>query len=198
MSKQFAPSVQRNREDILGVLRDVLPEQGLVLEVASGSGEHAVYFAQGLPGVTWQPSDRDPQALASIRAWSEEAGLQNLRNPIELDVVGEDWGIERADAIVAINMVHISPWAACEGLITGAGRVLPPEGTLFLYGAYFRADRDTAPSNLEFDRSLRERDPRWGVRQLEKVVDTAAAAGLDLCSLVDMPNNNYSVVFRRV
>ena len=197
MSKQFAPSVQRNREDILGVLRDVLPEQGLVLEVASGSGEHAVYFAQGLPGVTWQPSDRDPQALASIRAWSEEAGLPNLRKPLELDVAGEDWEIVRADAIVAINMVHISPWAACEGLISGAGRVLPPEGTLFLYGAYFRADRDTAPSNLEFDRSLRERDPRWGVRQLEKVVDTAAAAGLDLCSLVDMPNNNCSVVFRR-
>ena len=198
MSKQFAPSVQRNREDILAVLRDVLPEQGLVLEVASGSGEHAVYFAQELPGVTWQPSDRDPQALASIRVWSKEAGLPNLRKPLELDVAGEDWGIERADAIVAINMVHISPWAACEGLISGAGRVLPPEGTLFLYGAYFRADRDTAPSNLEFDRSLRERDPRWGVRQLEKVVDTAAAAGLDLCSLVNMPNNNYSVVFRRV
>lgn len=198
MSKQFAPSVQRNREDILGVLREVLPEQGLVLEVASGSGEHAVYFAERLPGVTWQPSDRDPDALASIRAWSEEAGLQNMRKPLQLDVAGGDWGIEQADAVVAINMVHISSWAACEGLMAGAGRVLPTEGTLFLYGAYFRADRDTAPSNLEFDRSLRERDPRWGVRQLEKVVDTAAAVGLDLYRLVDMPNNNCSVVFRKV
>ena len=198
MAKQIAPSVQRNRADILTVLARVLPREGLVLEVASGSGEHAVYFADALAPLVWQPSDLDPDALASIRAWSSEAGLQNLQDPLELDVTSQEWGIDRADAVVAINMLHISPWSACEGLISGAARVLIPGGTLYLYGAYLRADRQTAPSNLEFDRSLRSRNAQWGVRQLEKVVDAGKGAGLDLSEVVDMPNNNYSVVFKRV
>ncbi len=197
MAKQTAPSVARNRDDILGVLRGVLPERGLVLEVASGSGEHGVYFAEELSDLTWQPSDRDPEALESIRAWSDEAGLPNLRAPLVLDVTSGDWGIESADAVVAINMLHISPWAACEGLMAGAVRVLPPGGVLYLYGAYLRSDRETAPSNLEFDRSLRKRNKEWGVRQLENVVDRAASSGLDLSEVLDMPNNNCSVVFRR-
>ena len=197
MTKQCAPSVQRNRDDILGVLKRVLPGSGTVLEIASGSGEHALYFASHLTGVVWQPSDRDPEALDSVRSWREEAALPNLREPLEIDVSGDDWGIEAADAVVAINMVHISPWPSCEGLLAGASRLLPEGGPLYLYGADFRADRETAPSNLEFDKSLRARNPDWGVRELEKVVDTARGVGLDLSEVVDMPNNNYSVVFRR-
>ena len=195
--KQHAPSTERNRDDILAVLRQVLPERGTILEIASGTGQHAVYFAPHFPRAVWQPSDRTPEALASIRAWAAEVGLPNLRDPLRIDVTSPEWPIEAADAIVNINMLHISPWTACQGLFAGAARTLGTGAPLFYYGAFIRADRETAPSNLEFDRSLRERDPAWGVRKLEEVVEVARQAGLHLDEVVDMPNNNFSVVFRR-
>ena len=199
--KRDSPSVARNKDAILGVLRQVLPERGTVLEIASGSGQHAIAFAPEFPDVVWQPSDVDPDALASINAWRDEAGCANLREPIRLDVMDDDWGLDgelgRVDAIVCINMVHISPWAACEALLAGAACVLRERAPLYLYGAYFRQDRPTAPSNTDFDHSLRARNPQWGVRWLEHVVATARGSGLDFDFVLDMPNNNYSVVFRR-
>jgi hypothetical protein len=196
--KQHAPSTERNRDDILGVLRQVLPARGTILEIASGSGQHAVHFAPHFPAALWQPSDRTAESLASIRAWSAEAGVPNLRDPLELDVTAPDWPVESADAIVNINMLHISPWAACEGLMAGAARVLNAGAPLFYYGAFLRQDRETAPSNLAFDRSLRDRDATWGVRQLEDVIALAESCGLTHDRVVDMPNNNYSLVLRRV
>ncbi|MBV2148443.1 DUF938 domain-containing protein [Sphingobium sp. AS12] len=194
--KRHAPATLRNRDAILAILRDVLPSAGLVLEVASGSGEHAIHFAAALPALDWQPSDPDPAALGSIAAWRAEAGLPNLRAPILLDAAG-DWPINRADAILCINMVHISPWDGTLGLLRGAGRVLPPGGLLYLYGPYIRDDVETAPSNLAFDASLKARDPRWGVRRLEDVVAAAEAQGLRFDRVVEMAANNLSVIFRR-
>lgn len=194
--KRHAPATLRNRDAILTILRDALPSAGLVLEVASGSGEHAIHFAAALPALDWQPSDPDPAALASIAAWRAEAGLPNLRPPLLLDAAG-DWPIDRADAILCINMVHISPWEATIGLLKGAGRVLPPAGLLYLYGPYIRDDVGTAPSNLAFDASLKARDPRWGLRRLEDVVAAAEAEGLRFDRLVEMAANNLSVIFRR-
>lgn len=194
--KRHAPATLRNRDAILTILRDALPPAGLVLEVASGSGEHAIHFAAALPALDWQPSDPDPAALASIAAWQAEAGLPNLREPIQIDAAG-DWPIDRADAIVCINMVHISPWDATLGLLKGAGRVLPPGGLLYLYGPYIRDGVETAPSNLAFDASLKARDPRWGVRRVEDVVAAGAAQGLRFDRLVEMAANNLSLIFRR-
>lgn len=194
--KRYAPATLRNRDAILTVLRDALPPAGLVLEVASGSGEHAIHFAAALPALEWQPSDPDPAALASIAAWRAEAGLPNVRAPILLDAAG-DWPIDRADAILCINMVHISPWDATLGLLRGAGRALPTGGLLYLYGPYIRDDVETAPSNLAFDASLKARDPRWGVRRLEDVVAAAERQGLRFDRLVEMAANNLSVIFRR-
>ena len=195
--KQHASSTERNRDDILAILRQVLPDRGTILEIASGSGQHAVYFAPHFPGAAWQPSDHTAETLASIRAWAAEAAVPNLRDPLELDVTAPVWPIDSADAIVNINMLHISPWTTCEGLLAGAARVLGPGAPLFYYGAFFRRDRATAPSNVEFDRSLRERDPSWGVRQLEDVVQLAQSHGLSFDCVTDMPNNNYSLVLRR-
>jgi SAM-dependent methyltransferase len=195
--KEHAPSAERNRDEIFTALREALPDEGLVLELASGSGQHAVHFAERLPGVSWQPTDRDTKAIASIRAWAEEAALPNLRDPIELDATQTTWPIESADAIVNINMIHISPWETCEGLLAGARRTLRPGAPLFYYGAFFRRDRETAPSNLEFDRSLRGRDPRWGVRQLEDVLALADTHGLQFDRVLDMPNHNYSLILRQ-
>ncbi|RJG56768.1 DUF938 domain-containing protein [Sphingobium terrigena] len=194
--KRHAPATLRNRDAILLILRDILPPAGLVLEVASGSGEHAIHFAAALPALEWQPSDPDPAALASIAAWQAEAGLANLRAPIQLDAAG-DWPVDRVDAILCINMVHISPWDATLGLMQGAGRALPPGGLLYLYGPYIRDDVETASSNLAFDASLKARDPRWGVRRLEDVVAAAEAQGLRFDRLVEMAANNLSVIFRR-
>lgn len=193
--KLDSPSVERNRDAILAVLHEVLPASGTVLEIASGSGQHAIWFAPRVPGLVWQPSDVGDEELASIRDWSAEVPSPNLRAPLRLDVTADDWGVATADAIVCINMVHITPWSTCLALLAGAARVLATAAPLYLYGAYFRRDRATAPSNLEFDRSLRARDARWGVRWLEDVVAAAAAAGLALDLVRDMPNNNYSVVF---
>jgi hypothetical protein len=196
--KRFAPATERNREPIGAVLREVLPATGLVLEVASGSGEHAVHFASLFPRLDWQPSDPDPDAVASIRAWADEAGLTNLREAVALDAAAAAWPLRRADAIVCINMVHISPWAATLGLLDGAAGLLAPGAPLYLYGPYRRRDVPTAPSNEAFDRSLKERNPEWGLRNLEDVVAEAERRSFRLGRVVEMPANNLSVVFRRV
>jgi hypothetical protein len=193
-----SPSTARNREPILQALRPHLPARGSVLEIAAGAGEHAVFLAAALPHLRWRPTDAEDEALASIAAWRAHAGLPNLEPPLRLDAADPDsWPVERADAIVAINMVHISPWAATEGLLAGAGRLLPKGGVLFLYGPYLERNVETAPSNLEFDRSLRRRNPAWGVRQLDAVAGQAAANGLALAQRIAMPANNLSLVFRR-
>jgi SAM-dependent methyltransferase len=195
--KRRAPATERNRDAIAAVLRGVLPPHGLVLEVASGTGEHAAYFARLFPALTWQPSDPDPDALNSIAAWAADADLPNLREPVQLDASGT-WPFTQADAVLCINMAHISPWAATLGLLDGAARLLPSGAPLCLYGPYRRDGIPTAPSNEAFDRSLRERNPEWGVRNLEDVAAEAERRSLRLDRLVEMPANNLSVVFRRM
>ena len=195
---RISPSTARNRAPIRDGLKTCLPTRGEVLEIAAGAGEHAVFFAQGFPGLAWRPTDPDPEALASIAAWRARAALPNLLEPLRLaaaDPAG--WPVARADAVVNINMIHIAPWAACEGLMAGAGRVLAAGGLLFLYGPYFEPDVETAPSNLAFDESLKARNPAWGLRNLEAVTALAAGHGLDLERRVAMPANNLSLVFRR-
>lgn len=193
--KQHAPATERNREAIHDVLARHLPPRGRVLEIASGSGEHAVYFARRFPAIEWQPSDGDPAAIASIAAWRDEAALDNLLAPIALDVASRpstSW--PSADVIVCINMVHISPWSAALALFAGAERTLAVGGLLYLYGPY-RFGGTTAPSNEAFDRSLRARDPRWGVRDVDDL--EAAARGFALVETIAMPANNHSLLFRR-
>ena len=169
-----------------------------MLEVASGFGEHAVYNAAALPGLQWRPTERDADSLSGIAAWREHAALPNLLPPLQLDAADPDsWPLERADVVVNINMIHISPWAATQGLMIGAGRLLPPGGLLFLYGPYIEADVETAPSNLAFDQSLRSRDPAWGIRHLDEVKALAAAQGLELAERIAMPANNLALFFRR-
>ena len=194
--KRFAPATERNRGPIRDVLARVLPASGTVLEIASGSGEHAVAFAQAFPALTWQPSDPDPSARASIAAWRDEAGLANLAPPIELDVM-KPWPALAPSAIACINMVHISPWEASLALFANAGRILAPGAVLYLYGPYRFSGAFTAESNAEFDRSLRARDPRWGVRDVDDLVAAARAAQLELVETVAMPANNHSLIFRR-
>jgi len=194
--KRHAPATERNRDAILAVLRDELPSSGLVLEVASGSGQHVVHFAAALPALDWQPSDPDPAALVSIESWRQEVGLPNVRPPLRLDA-SADWPVERADAILCVNMVHISPWEATLGLMKGAGAVLPPGGLLYLYGPYLRENVETAPSNLAFDASLKARDPQWGLRRVEDVIAAATDEGLVFRRLLEMPANNLSLIFRR-
>jgi len=192
-----APAVARNRDLILAVLREVLAAPGTVLEIASGSGEHAVHFASALPHLVWQPTDPDAQALRSITAYAARAQLPNLLPPLELDTTAAVWPVTQADAIVSINMIHIAPWAAAEGLLAGAARLLPAGSPLYLYGPYREHGRHTAPSNAAFDESLRARDPAWGVRDLDEVAALAARHGFALERTVAMPANNLSVVFRR-
>jgi Protein of unknown function (DUF938) len=201
-ARLHAPATQRNREPILGVLARVLPARGALLEVASGTGEHAVWFAAQLPGYTFQPSDPSPAHRASIAAWIASSGLDNLRPPLALDVTMAAWekspGIP-ADlvAILSINLIHIAPWAATLGLLRGAAAALGPGRLLVLYGPYRRGGEHTAPSNAAFDRSLRAQDPAWGVRDLEAVVAAAGDAGFALEEVVPMPANNLSVILRR-
>ena len=193
-----SPSTARNRDPILDALRPRLPASGLVLEVAAGAGEHAVHCAAALPGLLWQPTDADTGALASIAAWREHAGLDNLAPPLRLDASQpQTWPVERADAVVAINMIHISPWSATAGLMAGAARVLPAGGGLFLYGPFIESDVPTAPSNLEFDQSLRRRDPEWGIRHLDDLIALAEDHGLALSDRLTMPANNLVLVFRK-
>lgn len=195
-----APSAERNTGPIVAVLRDVVPDTGRALEVASGTGQHASAFGKAFPGIVWQPSDPDPEARGSIAAWGAEEGLDNVLQPISLDVTRSGWetALESdLDLVVCINMIHIAPWAACEGLLAGAARLLRPGGLLYLYGPYRRGGHHTAPSNAEFDRSLRARHPEWGVRDLEEVESVAAARGFVPDRIVEMPANNLSVLFRR-
>lgn len=195
--RRSAPAAERNREPILTVLRRVLPEAGLVLEIASGTGQHVVHFARALPRLTWQPSDPDPAMRASIAAWTADAGLPNIRPPLDLDVRSDAWPDEPADAMLCINMIHIAPWAATLHLMEGASRLPRPQGVLVFYGPFRRAGRHTAPSNAAFDEQLRRTNPQWGVRDLEAVADVAGRNGLVLEEAIDMPANNLSVVFRR-
>lgn len=198
--RQYAPAAARNREPILAVLRRVLPASGRVLEIASGTGEHVVHFAQGMPGQRWRPSDPDEAARASIAAWIAALGLANVEPPLALDVCAEDWNLASAspfDALVCINMIHIAPWEATPALFDGAARVVRPGGAVFLYGPFMREGAHTAPSNQDFDAWLKQRDPRFGVRALEDVADVAAARGFTQEEVAAMPANNFSVVFRR-
>ncbi len=192
-----APAAERNKGPILDVLRRVLPEEGLVLEIASGTGQHVVHFARALPGLDWQPSDPKPEMCGSIAAWAQAEGLPNVRAPLRLDVHDAPWPLDRADAVVCINMIHISPWSATGALMRGAARLLPQGAPLVLYGPYLRGGRHTAPSNEAFDRQLRAQDPEWGVRDLAEVERAAGAEGLSLDEVVEMPANNLCVVFRR-
>jgi len=192
-----APAAARNRQPILDVLMWHLPARGLVLEAASGTGEHVVHFARACPALSFQPSDLDPAHRASIDAWSAALGLTNVRPAIALDATAGIWPVDAADALLCINMIHIAPWTAAEGLMRGAGRVLAPGGLLYLYGPYKRGGQHTAPSNAAFDASLRAQDPAWGVRDLEAVAALAAAQGFGEPVIVEMPANNLSLVFKK-
>lgn len=212
-ARQYAPATQRNRDAILAILLQVLPPAGTVLEVSSGTGEHAVYFAPRLQPRYWLPSDPNSGALASIAAWREHCPSEHLCAPIPLNAEDPVWAVEQSEAfdrptmnalsaepivaIVNINMIHISPWAACLGLLMGAGRILKPDGILYLYGPYKQNGQHTADSNAVFDRGLRSQNPQWGVRDLEAVVNAAHAQQLKLLNVIEMPANNLSVIFQR-
>ena len=211
-ARQYAPATQRNRETILKVLLQVLPPTGTVLEISSGTGEHAVFFAPRLQPRKWIPSDPNPVARASIAAWREHCPADNLYPPIELDAREPIWAVEQDKrpkplqdmgfnrgsivAIVNINMIHISPWSACLGLMAGAGRILPPNGILYLYGPFKQGGKHIAPSNANFDESLQAQNPEWGVRDLDEVVAVAQAQNLSLVETYAMPANNLSVIFQ--
>jgi hypothetical protein len=196
--RQYGPTTVRNRDFILDVLRAVLPAGGVILEIASGSGEHVVHFARNFPSLVFQPSDPDPDALLSVAAWVEATHVTNVRAPIVLDASHPFWPIASADGIICINMVHISPWGATLGLIKGAAAILPPASPFYLYGPYKREGFAAAPSNQAFDRSLRDRNPTWGLRDLETVAAIAQSVGFSVPVITEMPANNLSVVFRRM
>jgi hypothetical protein len=195
--RRHAPATLRNRDAILAVLRQELPDTGIVLEIASGSGEHGVYFAEALPGLRWQPSDPDPDGIASIAAYGAEAGLANLAAPLMIDASAADWDIAQADAVLCINMMHISPWAATAGLFAGSGRLLPPGAPLLAYGPFVEDQVPTADSNLAFDASLRARDAAWGLRNVAAVDALAVAHGFTRTRRIAMPANNLMLVWRR-
>ncbi|MDI3286407.1 DUF938 domain-containing protein [Polyangium sp. 15x6] len=195
--KRRAPAAERNRDPILDILRRVLPDGAFTLEIASGSGQHTAHFAAHLPRVTFQPTDPDPDALASIDAYRAELDLPNFLRPLRLDASEDAWPVSRADAVVCINMIHIAPFRACEGLFRGAARILPAGGVLFTYGPYRFSGAFTAPSNEAFDASLRERDPSWGVRDLDDLQRLARQTGFVHEETVPMPANNHSLVFRK-
>jgi hypothetical protein len=195
--KRHAPAAARNRAPIAAVLGEELPTDGLVIEIASGSGEHAVHFARTVPRLQWQPSDPDPAARASIAAWEAEERLPNLLPPLALDADAPDWSVARADAVLCINMVHISPVEASEGLAAGAARLLSPGAPLILYGPYLEDDIEPAPSNLAFDADLKARDPRWGLRPVAWIDDLARRHGFGRTRRAEMPANNLMLVYRR-
>jgi len=195
--KWTTPSAERNKGPILEVLARVLPRRGLVLEIASGTGQHVVHFANALPDLTWQPSDPDQELRHSIALRVTEEHRDNIERPIDLDVTRLPWPLQTADAVVAINMIHVAPWSVTLALFEGAKALLSPGQVLFLYGPYRRDGRHTSPGNAQFDLDLRARNPEWGLRDLEAVSDVAAAAGFDLAEIVGMPANNFSLVFKR-
>jgi SAM-dependent methyltransferase len=198
-ARRSAPAALRNREPIYDILRSRLPDRGLVLEIASGTGEHIVFFASNsAPDLIYQPSDPGAGARASIDAWVRESQLANVRPAIALDAASAIWPVDRADAVLCINMIHIAPWEATLGLLAGAARVLPPGGMLYFYGPFCRGGQHTAPSNAAFDRDLRGRNPAWGIRNLETVADVAKACGFGPPMVLEMPVNNLSVIFRQV
>lgn len=196
-ARRSAPAALRNREPIAEVLAEWLPESGLVLELASGTGEHAVYFAERFPGLDWQPSDLHPESLRSINAWRAEAGLENVAAPLLIDAASSEWPIGRADAVLSSNMVHISPWGAALGLLDGAARLLGPEAPLILYGPWLSETIETVASNREFDADLKRRDPQWGLRKVEDFAAEAAKRGLRLAEQRRMPANNLMLLFRK-
>jgi hypothetical protein len=200
-ARQYAPATQRNREPIVKILSEVLPTESNVLEIASGTGEHAIFFASKFESSRWIPSDANSLATESIIAWKNACPLDNLELPLLIDVTQNNWQQQvknhEINAIVNINMIHIAPWKACLGLIQGAGEILPIGGVLYFYGPYKVNGEHTAPSNASFDRSLRDRNPQWGVRDLEEVVEAAAAQNLKLQQVIKMPANNLSVIFSR-
>ena len=200
-ARQYAPATERNREPILEILKSVIIPNSNILEIASGTGEHGIFFAKHFKSCSWIPSDINPTARESIIAWKNRENVDNLASPLEIDVTKSNWidGVtnKNIDAIVNINMIHISPWQACLGLIAGAGEVLPKQGRLYLYGPYKRNGKHTAPSNANFDLSLRDRNPSWGVRDIEAVVKTATKADLKLQQIIEMPANNLSVIFTK-
>jgi hypothetical protein len=193
--RRRAPAAERNRDAILAVLARVLPKRGVVLEIASGTGQHAVHCAAALPHIVWQPSDPDAASRESIAAWRAHAGLPNLNAPLFIDVTRGDWGIGKVAAMVCINMIHIAPWEAAEALVRGAAERLDAGGVLYLYGPFRRNGAHTAPSNEAFDAQLRATDSRWGVRDMEAVEALARKAGFTLAETVAMPANNFSLVF---
>lgn len=203
--RQYAPATERNRQPILSVLRQILPDSGTVLEIASGTGEHAAFFAPCLENLHWLPSEQDEQLRKSIQAWGESVAAQNLiLPPLTLDVSDRPWPIESSasvdppiTAIVNINMIHISAWEMCEHLMAGAERTLPANGVLYLYGPFKQKEKPIAPSNEAFDRMLRDRNPTWGIRDLEAVTKLAKQHGLQRTQTIGMPANNLSVVFHR-
>jgi hypothetical protein len=194
--RRSAPAASRNREPIAEVLAEWLPADGTVLEIASGTGEHALWFAQRFPKLDWQPSDAHPDALASIAAWRDELGLPNVRPPLVIDASKTDWPVDRVDAVLNINMAHISPWPASLGLIAGAASLLPRGGPLILYGPWLKDDVETAPSNLAFDDDLKSRDPAWGLRRVEDFAQAAAVKGFELAEARAMPANNLMLLFQ--
>lgn len=187
---------QRNTGPILSVLREVLPAQGTVLEIASGTGQHVVAFAEALPRLHWQPSDVDATLRRSVELRLAAAGLGNIGRPLEVDVMQQPWAIESAAAVVCINMIHIAPWQATEGLFAGAARVLPPGGVLVTYGPYMRGGAHTAPSNEAFDATLRRQNPEWGLRDIDTIAEVARAHGFAMDEPIAMPANNFTLVFR--
>ena len=196
--KRQAPAAARNRQPILDVLQARLPREGLVLEVASGTGEHIVHYATARPELTFQPSDPDVDARASVDDWVRTLGLANVRPALEIDVTARTWPVERADAVLCCNMIHIAPWEAAVGLVAGAARLLPPGGLFYLYGPYRQGGRHTAPSNEAFDADLKRRNPAWGVRDIEAVIDLTGAQGFSTPEIVEMPANNLSLLFNRL
>lgn len=201
--RQFAAATGRNREPILAVLERILPAEGTILEIGSGTGEHAVYFTPRLPGRHWLPSDIAPDKRMSITAWINATPTDSILKPVSIDTTEHHWIVETVlptppiAAMVSINMIHIAPWRACLGLLAGAGRILQPGQILYLYGPFMRDGQYTAPTNESFDERLQVEDPEWGLRDLEDVVDAASSQGLDLVEVVEMPANNLSVIFRR-
>ena len=191
-----SPAAARNRGPILEVLRGHLPPTGQVLEVASGTGEHVAHFAAALPALTWQPTDRTSESFASIDAWA--SGLGNVLPACVLDAQGNSWPAGHADAVLCINMIHIAPWPAAIGLVSGAARILPPGGMLALYGPFRRAGQELEPGNAAFDADLRSRDSAWGLRDVEDVSTLAAEAGFGPSTIVSMPVDNLMLLFRRV
>jgi SAM-dependent methyltransferase len=192
----FTSSAERNKDPILAVLARVLPSRGVVLEIASGTGQHVLHFAKALPGLVWQPSDPDPELRESIARRVKEQQLANVSRPIDLDVTRLPWPLQTADAVVCINMIHVAPWSATLALLEGARALLPTQHVLYLYGPYRRSGQHTSKSNGQFDSDLRAHDPEWGLRDLEAVSEAAASSGFVLAEVVEMPANNFSLILK--